>query len=67
MKKHLETFFLSLCACAALAQPVQVVVPNGLANAEGNSSMSDPFNSTAFRFQQVFDASQFAFWGEALG
>jgi len=38
----------------------QVVVPNGLANVEGNSSTSEPFTSTSFRFQQVFDASQFA-------
>jgi hypothetical protein len=36
------------------------VVPNNLANVEGNSSVSEPFNSTSFRFQQVFDASQFA-------
>src|SRR2546423_12678815 len=51
----------------ALAAPTkadqQVVVPNGLANVEGNSSMSDPFNSQSFRYQQVFDASQFAFLG----
>jgi len=43
-----------------LAQVAQVVVPNNLAGIEGNSSISDPFNSTSFRFQQVFDASQFA-------
>jgi len=63
MKKRFGTFILLICAGAALAQPAQVVVPNGLANTEGNSSMSDPFNSTSFRFQQVFDASQFAFLG----
>jgi len=38
----------------------QIVVPNNLANVEGNSSATEPFNSTSFRFQQVFDASQFA-------
>jgi hypothetical protein len=48
------------CTCAAVAQPAQIVVPGGLANVEGNSSASQPFNSTSFRFQQVFDASQFA-------
>jgi len=37
-----------------------IVVPNNLVNVEGNSSVSEPFNSTSFRFQQVFDASQFA-------
>jgi hypothetical protein len=47
-------------AGAALAQPTPIVVPNGLANVEGNSSGTEPFNSTSFRFQQVFDASQFA-------
>jgi hypothetical protein len=48
------------CACAAVAQPVQIVVPNHLANVEGNSSTSDPFTSSSFRLQMVFDASQFA-------
>ncbi len=43
---------------AALAQGT-VVVPNGLANVEGNSSTSAPFTSSSFRYQQVFGASQF--------
>ena len=63
-----ETFlhFLIFIAStsATLAQPVQVV-PGGLANVEGNSRATEPFNSTSFRFQQVFDASQFAFVGGA--
>jgi hypothetical protein len=50
-----------LCGClAALGAPQQMVVPNNLATVEGNSSVAAPFNSTSFRFQQVFDASQFA-------
>jgi hypothetical protein len=44
------------------------VVPGGLANTEGNSSMSDVFTTTSsFRMQQVFDASQFAFLGSGTG
>jgi hypothetical protein len=44
------------------------VVPGGLANTEGNSSMSDVFTTTSsFRMQQVFDASEFAFLGGGTG
>ena len=50
-------------ALAQAATTAQVVVPNALANAEGNSSTSDPFTSSSFRLQQVFDASQFSFLG----
>ncbi len=39
---------------------VQIVVPGDLATKEGDSSILEPFNSSSFRFQQVFDASQFA-------
>jgi hypothetical protein len=64
--KTFAPFFLCLAgAWAACGQPVQVVVPNNLANVEGNSSVSQPFNSPSFRFQQVFDASQFAVVGSA--
>ena len=44
-----------------------MVVPGHLADVEGNSGASDPFNSTSFRFQQVFDASQFAIPEGAMG
>jgi hypothetical protein len=61
MKKIVQMFLLLGNTCAAFAQGTfQIVVPNNLANVEGNSSASDPFNSSSFRFQQVFDASQFA-------
>jgi len=50
---------------AFLRAATNFVVPGGGANVEGNSSMADPFNSTTFRFQQVFDASQFAWIGNA--
>lgn len=61
MKRLLTLIWLcgAQMALAALPQ-VQVVVPGGLSNVEGNSATSEPFNSTTFRFQQVFDASQFA-------
>jgi hypothetical protein len=54
---------LVFCAVYALAQPATNVVPNGLGNVEGNSSTSDPFTSSSFRLQQVFDASEFGFAG----
>jgi hypothetical protein len=61
MKILFKTFLFFLCAAAAIGQGrVQFVVPGGMANVEGNNSASAPFNSTSFRFQQVFDASQFA-------
>lgn len=57
MKINLIITWLASTALA-LAQGT-VVVPNSLANVEGNSSTSDPFSSSSFRFQQVFSASQF--------
>jgi hypothetical protein len=50
-------------ALVQAATTAHVVVPNALANVEGNSSMNDVLNSSSFRFQQVFDASQFSFLG----
>jgi hypothetical protein len=38
----------------------QVVVPNNLANTEGNSSANDFLTSQSFRMQMVIDASQFS-------
>ena len=59
MKKLIPILLLWSSALAALAQGV-VVVPNGFATVEGNSSTSDPFTSSSFRLQMVIDASQFA-------
>ena len=67
MKRILPGVVFLLMACAALAQPSNMVVPNGLANVEGNSSTSDPFTSSSFRLQMVFDASQFAIPAGASG
>jgi len=67
MKRIIQSIMFCGLACAASAQEVQVVVPGHLAGVEGNSSASDPFNSTSFRFQQVFDASQFAIPEGAMG
>src|SRR5947209_15502329 len=67
MKTNIYTFYLLICTSAAPLQADEVVVPNGLNTVEGNSSTSDPFNSSSFRFQQVFDASQFSFVGSATG
>ena len=57
MKTKLMAVWLASVAMA-LGQG-SVVVPNGFGNVEGNSSTSDPFSSSSFRFQQVFSASQF--------
>ena len=63
MNTILCSLLLALYTSAALAAQTSVVVPNALANVEGNSSMNDVFNSSSFRLQQVFEASQFAFLG----
>jgi hypothetical protein len=61
MKRIVQTILSLASTCAVLAQGTfQVVVPNAQANTEGNSSASGPFTNSSFRFQQVFDASQFA-------
>lgn len=68
MKTLLSVILFSTSALAALAQgTTQIVVPNALANVEGNSSASDPFTSSSFRLQMVFDASQFAIPAGASG
>ena len=60
MKKVIQVILCFSFTCTALAQgTIQFAVPNAQANAEGNSSASDPFGSSSFRFQQVFSASQF--------
>jgi hypothetical protein len=55
----------SLCLlCALLADAAQVRVPNELANTEANSASTGPFSSfggvPSYRYQQVYDASQFS-------
>lgn len=67
-KRILPVFLFLISTGAALAQgTMQIVVPNALANVEGNSSTSDPFTSSSFRLQMVFDASQFAIPAGASG
>lgn len=63
MKTNLSFLTLLFCVGTALAQNFQQVLPGGLANVEGNSSLAEPFNSPSFRFQQVFAASEFAYLG----
>jgi hypothetical protein len=55
-------FTFLLAAGFAQAQGT-FVVPNAQANTEGNSSTSDPFTSSSFRFQQLYTASQFGAGG----
>jgi hypothetical protein len=45
----------------------QGVVPVGLSGTEGNSSVNDFLNSSSFRMQMVFDASQFSIPAGASG
>ena len=60
MKNFLCIACLSLLAWSAFSQgPVQLVVPNGLTNVEGNSSSSEIFSTTTARLQQVYAASEF--------
>ena len=47
-KRILPVFLFLISTGAALAQGT-LVVPNVLANTEGNSSTSDPFTSSSFR------------------
>jgi len=67
MKKHIQILLLVFCARSMLAQQIHIPVPNNLGNTEGNSSMSDFLNSSSFRMQMVFDASQFASLSSAPG
>lgn len=53
---------LLLCACAVIAQATTIVVPNSLANTEGNLNNDWPF-AVSLRYQQVYSASQFATGG----
>lgn len=50
---------LGLFTALSLAATTQVVVPNNLANTEGNSSSTDLFNTQARQMTQVYSASEF--------
>jgi hypothetical protein len=56
-------FWLVLVALATVASPSVradlVVVPNANATVDGNSMNSSPLGPTSYRYQQIFDASQF--------
>jgi len=60
MKRMVQWFAFLVSACAACAQgTLQVVVPSGLANVEGNTSTSDLFSTTPRQMVQVYAASEF--------
>jgi len=68
--KLCQRLLILLCLGAArsgVAFVVAPVVPAGLANVEGNTNVSDFLNSSSFRMQMVFDASQFAGLGGGPG
>ena len=65
MKTLAPLFFCLASVLAGLGQ--SFVVPGNLANTEGNSSVNDFLNSSTFRMQIVFDASQFAIPAGASG
>jgi hypothetical protein len=67
MKRVVQLLSVLFWASVALAQTTNFVVPNGNANVEGNSSSSGEINSSSFRLQMVFDASQFAIPAGASG
>jgi hypothetical protein len=59
MKRLSTLLWFSLAPAAWAFIPVSVVVPAGLGNVEGNTNVNDFVNSSSFRMQLVFDASQF--------
>lgn len=61
MNRMLQLILLLCCACGASAQSVQFVVPNGLANVEGNSSSGGLFVNGTARMLQVYSATEFDF------
>lgn len=65
MKTILQSLVLGCCVTAHAAQ--QIVVPNALDNAEGNSSVNDLLNAQSFRMQMVIEASQFSSLSSAPG
>ena len=55
------TMVLALAIVTAAKADLMVVVPNALANTEGNGNNNFPFDSTTpMRYQQVYAASQFS-------
>jgi len=68
MKKVVQWLAFWLSGCLACAQgTLQVVVPSGNANVEGNSASGDLFRTSASVFQQVYSASAFGFLGGTTG
>ena len=67
LKAALLPLIWTFAVCTVWSQGTTVFVPGGLANAEGNSSLSDFLNTSSFRMQMVFDASQFTGLGSGPG
>jgi len=68
MKTKILLFFAVFCVSTAfLRAATNVVVPGGLANVEGNSSVNDFMTASSFRMQMVFNASQFGFLSSSPG
>jgi hypothetical protein len=57
---RIPLFVLMLGAQLVSAGQIEIVVPKNLASTEGNSTGDAPFGGGPFRYQQVFDASQFS-------
>lgn len=68
MKQNICVLSLFAFAWTGFSQGTfQTVVPNGFANAEGNSSSADLFNTSGSIFQQVYSASDFGIFGGTTG
>jgi hypothetical protein len=67
MKTSVQILAALFCCLSTAHAAEQVVVPNNLANTEGNSSSADLFNTTGSLFQQVYSASEFALLGAPTG
>jgi len=68
MKRMVQWFAFLVSACAACAQgTLQVVVPSGHANVEGNSASASLFNTNFSRMLQVYSASEFGFLAGSTG
>jgi len=68
MKTKILLFFAVFwVSIAFLRAATSVVVPGGLANVEGNSTVNDFMTASSFRMQMVFDASQFGFLSSSPG
>jgi hypothetical protein len=61
MKASSLAVVLAIASVAGNARGDSVVVPNGLANVDGNSNNTFPFHNggSSMRYQQVFDGAAF--------